>query len=254
LSKAIYLFGIHSVDHLLQSRPELIIRLYIDQSRDDQRIQSVLANAQALGIAMSRESRQRLDEMTGHQQHQGCVAECHIIKPGNERDLEQRLDQVCEDVDKRPPLLLLLDQVQDPHNLGACLRSADAAGVHAVIAPKDNSAPLTATVVKSSAGAAMRVPYFQVTNLARSQQAIKQRGIWLVGTSAEAQKTVFETDLRVPLGLVLGSEGKGMRRLVEQNCDFLAALPMLGQVSSLNVSVSAGICLYETLRQRQYGG
>ena len=250
MAKPVYIYGIHSIDHLLQTQPQAIIHLYLDKARGDKRVQSIVDSAQALAVKIDWQSRQQLDEWTEHQQHQGCVAEVRLPKPGGERELDQVLDRALDAQTVTPPLLLLLDQVQDPHNLGACLRSAEAAGVTAVIAPRDNSAPLNATVFKSSAGAALRVPFFQVTNLARTQQYLQQRGIWLVGTAAEAEQTLYQLDLRGPIALVLGSEGKGMRRLVQEHCDFLARLPMFGHVSSLNVSVSAGICLYEVLRQR----
>jgi len=251
LSKPVYLYGIHSIDQLLQAQAHAVIRLHLDKSRADKRMNDIIERAEMLDLPISWQTRETLDNLSEQQQHQGCVAECRLPKPGSEHELDAHLDNFFSTHRERDPLLLLLDQVQDPHNLGACLRSAEAAGVTAVITPRDNSAPLNATVFKSSAGAALRVPFFQVTNLARTQLQLKQRGIWLVGTSAEAEKTLFELSLTGPLGLVLGSEGKGMRRLVEENCDFLAALPMMGHVSSLNVSVAAGICLYEALRQRE---
>lgn len=244
--RKIILYGIHAVNNLLQTHPESILRLSLDKSRDDQRMLSIIQSAEALGVGIQWQTRQQLDQLCEGEQHQGCVAECRLAKPGGDKELQQHLDQL-----ERVPLLLILDQVQDPHNLGACLRSAEAAGVDAVIAPKDRSAPLTPTVFKSSAGAALRVAFFQVTNLARTQQMLQQRGIWIVGTQADAEKTLYQLDLSGPLALVMGSEGKGMRRLVEQHCDFLAALPLKGQVSSLNVSVTTGICLYEALRQRE---
>jgi len=250
LSKSVYLYGIHSIDYLLRAQPQAIIRLHLDKARNDKRMNAIIQNVEALGLPISWQNRQTLDDMSEQQQHQGCVAECRLLKPGAERELDVVLDQAFANESDRDPLLLLLDQVQDPHNLGACLRSAEAAGVTAVIAPRDNSAPVNATVFKSSAGAALRVPFFQVTNLARTQQQLKQRGIWLVGTAADAEQTLYQLDLKGPLALVLGSEGKGMRRLVREQCDFVASLPMLGSVSSLNVSVTTGICLFEVLRQR----
>jgi len=252
LSKSVYLYGIHSIHHLLRVQPHAIIRLYLDKARGDKRINEIIASAEALDLPISWQARQKLDDMAQQQQHQGCVAECRLPKPGGERELDVLLDRAFDAQPARDPLLLLLDQVQDPHNLGACLRSAEAAGVTAVIAPKDNSAPLNATVFKSSAGAALRVPFILVTNLARTQQQLKQRGIWLVGTAADAPQSLYQISLTGPIGLVLGSEGRGMRRLVQEHCDYLAAIPMFGNVSSLNVSVSAGLCLYEVLRQRGF--
>jgi len=252
LSKSVYLYGIHSVDQLLKSQAHAVVRLHLDKSRGDKRINEIVESAQALDLPIEWHNRQTLDSMAEFQQHQGCVAECRLVKPGAERELDDCLQQAFSEQAQRDPLFLLLDQVQDPHNLGACLRSAEAAGVSAVIAPRDNSAPLNATVFKSSAGAALRVPFFQVTNLVRTQQQLKQQGVWLVGTAANAEKTLYQLNLSGPLGLVLGSEGKGMRRLVQENCDYLASIPMFGHVSSLNVSVSTGICLYEALRQRGF--
>ena len=177
--------------------------------------------------------------------HQGVLAWVRSPKPRLEKDLPDLLQGL-----DRPPFLLILDGVQDPHNLGACLRTADAAGVHAVIAPKDNAAGLTPTVCKVASGAAETVAYVQVTNLARAMDRLKEQGIWLTGTAGEATTDVYQADLKGPLGLVMGAEGSGLRRLTRERCDHLVRLPMLGRVESLNVSVATGICLYEALRQR----
>jgi 23S rRNA (guanosine2251-2'-O)-methyltransferase len=201
--------------------------------------------AREAGITVRQQERDALDKVAGGANHQGAVALVRAPTARGGHDLDAVLDAV-----DGPALLLILDGVTDPHNLGACLRSADGAGAHAVIAPKDKAVGLTPVAVKVASGAAESVPFVQVTNLARTLEALKQRGIWLIGTDGEAPATVFETDLRGPVGLVLGSEGKGMRRLTREHCDLLVRLPMQGRVESLNVSVAAGICLYEALRQR----
>lgn len=190
-------------------------------------------------------ARDQLDGAADGANHQGVLAWVHSPAARNQNDLAGILEAA-----EGPPFLLVLDGVQDPHNLGACLRTADAAGVHALIAPKDNAVGLTPVACKVASGAARTVPYVQVTNLARAIDALKEQGVWFIGAAGQSGAGLFETDLTGPLALVLGSEGKGMRRLTRERCDLLVRLPMLGTIESLNVSVAAGICLYEALRQR----
>jgi 23S rRNA (guanosine2251-2'-O)-methyltransferase len=237
-------FGIHAVEALLSRQPQRIKTLYFQKGRDDARLQGLIELASAEGVHSQWLPRNELDEMV-EGRHQGVIAEAKPAQPLRDRDLSLILDAL-----EKPPLLLILDGVTDPHNLGACLRTADAAGVDIVIAPKDNSAPLNATVRKVACGAAEVVPFIQVTNLARTMKEIQQRGIWITGTAGEAEQSVYESDFSGAVALVMGAEGKGMRRLTRENCDFLAKLPMAGSVSSLNVSVATGICLFEIVRQR----
>ena len=242
-------YGIHAVDVILRRSPERIISLSIQSDRNDKRIQGLLSLAQNQGVAVDRVSKADLDEMVS-ERHQGVVA---VIKQRQadggvtERDLSSYLKGIdC-------PLVLVLDGVTDPHNLGACLRSADAAGVAAVIVPKDNSAELNAVARKVASGAADVIPLVRVTNLARTLRSLKELGIWIVGTTGEADTLVYDQDLSIPTALVMGAEGPGMRRLTTEACDFLVKLPMAGDVSSLNVSVATGICLFEAVRQRRSG-
>lgn len=242
------IYGLHAVQALLDKEPESVSAIWFDRSRNDKRIQTVLGLAKKLGVTMHTVEREELDRLCGNAQHQGVVAESAASETWDEARLLTLLDNLDE-----PPFLLILDGVTDPHNLGACLRSADGAGVHAVIAPKDKACSLTGVVRKVASGAAESVPFVQVTNLARSLKKFKDRGIWLVGTTGNADQNLYEMDLKGPLGLVMGAEGQGMRRLTSEVCDFLVSLPMQGKVESLNVSVTTGICLYEALRQRQGG-
>jgi len=242
-------YGIHAVDVILRRSPERIISLSIQSDRNDKRIQGLLSLAKNQGVAVDRVSKADLDEMVS-ERHQGVVA---VITPRQadggvaERDLSGYLKGIdC-------PLVLVLDGVTDPHNLGACLRSADAAGVAAVIVPKDNSAELNAVARKVASGAADVIPLVRVTNLARTLRSLKELGIWIVGTTGEADTLVYDQDLSIPTALVMGAEGPGMRRLTTEACDFLVKLPMAGDVSSLNVSVATGICLFEAVRQRRSG-
>ncbi|HAJ76613.1 MAG TPA: 23S rRNA (guanosine(2251)-2'-O)-methyltransferase RlmB [Gammaproteobacteria bacterium] len=240
------IIGIHSVSALLSQKPEQISGLLIQAGRRDRRLQKLLDKANSSGIAIEELDKSEMERRVGGV-HQGVAALYEGSETTmNEPALFQLLDTLQTD-----PLLLVLDEVTDPHNLGACLRSADAAGVHAVIIPKDRAAPLTATVSKVASGAAETVNLIVVTNLARCLQKLKQRGIWLVGTDDQSGKLLFEQDLTGPLALVLGSEGTGLRRLTRETCDFLVAIPMAGAVSSLNVSVAAGVALFEAVRQRR---
>ncbi len=237
-------FGIHAVAALLQNQSGRIEELWLQQERNDQRMQAIQQHAQALGIRCVITPRSDLDAAV-EGRHQGVIALARPAQVLREKDLSMLLDSL-----EHAPLLLILDGVTDPHNLGACLRSADAAGVDAVIAPKDNSAPLNAAVRKVACGAAEVVPFVQVTNLARTMKDIQQRGIWITGTAGEAEQMLYEADLTGPVALVMGAEGKGMRRLTREHCDYLVKLPMAGSVSSLNVSVATGVCLFEAVRQR----
>ncbi len=240
-------YGLHAIKALLKHRPESILRIYLLQGRDDARLQAVTSAAAELGIPLEYISRDELDQKAGGGVHQGAIAACRKLQlEQNEAFLYSLLDGIGH-----PPLLLILDGVTDPHNLGACLRSAEAAGADAVIVPKDKSALMNATVRKVACGAAEIIPFIVVTNLARCLQKLQQKGVWIMGTAGEATQSLYQADLRGPVALVLGAEGQGLRRLTRENCDSLLALPMAGEVSSLNVSVSAGICLFEAVRQRQ---
>ena len=242
------IFGVHAVSSLLEAAPERIIRLYVLDGRDDQKLQALLRKAEALDVSIVRRDRKALDNLTEGAVHQGVVAECKVAPQLREDDLESLLER------HSAPLLLVLDGITDPHNLGACLRTADAAGVHAVIAPKDRSAALNPTVRKVACGAAERVPFISVTNLARTLRLLKERNVWVVGTAGEASTSIYQSKLTGPLALVMGAEGEGMRRLTREHCDQLIHIPMFGSVSSLNVSVATGVCLFEAVRQRSTDG
>jgi 23S rRNA (guanosine2251-2'-O)-methyltransferase len=237
--------GINSVRSALRFGAEGVSELWLDRRRRDRRLLDLATMAREAGIAVKQLDRDALDQAAEGANHQGALAWVRMPAARAEQDLDELLAAI-----DGPPFLLILDGVTDPHNLGACLRSADAAGAHAVIAPKDNAVGLTPVAVKVASGAAESMPFVQVTNLARTLDQLKSRGIWLIGTADDAETTLYQADLRGPLALVLGSEGKGMRRLTRERCDLLVRLPMLGRVESLNVSVAAGICLYEALRQR----
>lgn len=242
------IFGVHAVSSLLEAAPERIIRLYVLDGRDDHKLQAVLRRAEALDVSIARRDRKALDQLTDGAVHQGVVAECKPAPQLREDDLDALLDRLDA------PLLLVLDGITDPHNLGACLRTADAAGVHAVIAPKDRSAALNPTVRKVACGAAERVPFITVTNLARTLRLLKDRNVWVVGTAGEASDSIYQSKLTGALALVMGAEGEGMRRLTREHCDQLVHIPMFGTVSSLNVSVATGVCLFEAVRQRSARG
>ncbi|MFN3882657.1 MAG: 23S rRNA (guanosine(2251)-2'-O)-methyltransferase RlmB [Nitrincola lacisaponensis] len=237
-------FGLHAVGSVLQRDPARVKVLFVQEGREDDRLNRLLAEAEVAGVTVQRSARKRLDAMVDGV-HQGVVAECKAISAGDDSDLQNILASLPEN-----PLFLVLDGVTDPHNLGACLRTAEAAGVLAVIAPKDKSAPLNATVSKVACGAAEIVPYIQVTNLSRALQALQQAGVWITGTAGEAEQTLYDVELKGAAALVMGAEGKGMRRLTREHCDQLIKIPMLGSISSLNVSVATGVCLYEMVRQR----
>lgn len=238
-----YIYGFHAVQSRLRSHAESVTELYLDLTRQDQRAKGLQHLAEQLNVRIVPAERKRLDGMAGSDKHQGCVARVSTIK------LAVSIDDVL-DVLNEPPLLLVLDGVQDPHNLGACLRLADALGAHAVIAPKDRAVGVNATVRKVACGAAEVVPFIAVTNLARSLRELKEREIWVVGAAGDAEQDLMGATLKGALAWVLGAEGEGLRRLTREHCDELLRIPMLGSVDSLNVAVASGICLYETRRQR----
>ena len=237
------IFGFHAVTVRLKVAPKSIKELHVDVSRRDQRMRQFLAKVGDAGIRVVESDDERLQAMCGTHRHQGVAARVEAIQQA--KSLDDLLDTLTE-----PPLLLVLDGLTDPHNLGACLRVADGAGAHAVIAPKDHAVGINATVAKVASGAAETMPYFMVTNLARTLGELKERDIWIIGTSDDAPRTLYAADMKVPTALVLGAEGDGMRQLTRKNCDELVSIPMAGAVSSLNVSVASGVCLYEARRQR----
>ncbi|WP_215395825.1 23S rRNA (guanosine(2251)-2'-O)-methyltransferase RlmB [Rheinheimera oceanensis] len=236
-------FGIHAVGALLQRAPQDVLEMFVMKDRDDKRMQPLIQQARQNGVSVQFCNRKTLDDMVGGQ-HQGIIAKARLQSSGSETDLAAIVAQ------QDKPFILILDGVTDPHNLGAILRSADAAGVHAVVAPKDRSVKLTSVVRKVACGAAESVPFITVTNLARTLRELQDAGVWIVGTAGETETLVYNADLKGPLALVLGAEGEGLRRLTRETCDSLVKIPMFGTVSSLNVSVAAGICLFEAVRQR----
>jgi 23S rRNA (guanosine2251-2'-O)-methyltransferase len=241
--------GIHSVRTALKHGADSVEELWVEARRKDRRVKELVELARSEGVPIHFISREELDTRQPGVNHQGVVATTQAPAALDEKALKTLIEDLQE-----PPLLLILDGVQDPHNLGACLRSADAAGVHAVIAPKDRSVGLTPTACKVASGAAETVPLVQVTNLARTLRWLQdEAGIWVVGTAGETDTLLYDADLQGPLALVMGAEGKGMRRLTREACDALVCLPMAGSVESLNVSVAAGICLFEAVRQRRAG-
>jgi 23S rRNA (guanosine2251-2'-O)-methyltransferase len=236
-------FGFHAVLARLRADPSSVLELYVDESRHDARIRDVASQAERAGVKVMRVPTKRLDGFYGGGRHQGVVARVEV------KSLSHSLDEILDGV-AGPPLLLLLDGVTDPHNLGACLRVANAAGVHAVVAPKDRAAGISAAVSKVASGAAESTPYLMVTNLARTIDELKERGIWVVGTDGGAPQSLYEADLPEAIAWVLGAEGEGMRRLTRERCDLLLRIPMRGEVESLNVSVAAGVALFESVRRR----
>ena len=249
-----YIYGIHAVDSLLRQNPKSVQRLWVQQGREDKRIASLVQLANNQGVPVARQPRQDLDGMVNGR-HQGVVAEAVNAPPVHGEAAQPNLwseADLLRAVDNKdgPMLILVLDGVTDPHNLGACLRSADAAGVDAVVVPKDKSADLNPTTRKVACGAAEVVPFVKVTNLSRTLKALQERGVWLYGTAGESDKSIYDSDLKVSLALVMGAEGVGLRRLTREQCDYLVHLPMGGSVGSLNVSVATGVCLFEAVRQR----
>jgi len=240
------LFGFHAVGVRLKTAPASIVEIYFDATRRDQRMRQFLDRARETGARLIEADSLRIAKLAGSHGHQGVAARVHAVEQVH--SLDGLLEQL--EATGQVPLLLVLDGVTDPHNLGACLRVADGSGAHAVIAPKDHAAGINATVAKVASGAAETMPYFMVTNLARTLNELKERSIWVIGTSDDAPRTVYESDLKGPVALVLGAEGQGMRQLTRKTCDELVSIPMRGAVESLNVSVASGVCLYEALRQR----
>jgi len=237
------LFGFHAILARLRADPKSVVEIFLDETRHDGRIKDLAAQAERAGVMVMRVPTKRLDGFYGGGRHQGVVARVEV------KSLSHSLDEILEQA-KGPPLLLLLDGVTDPHNLGACLRVANAAGVHAVVAPKDRAAGISAAVSKVASGAAEATPYIMVTNLARTIDELKERDIWVVGTDERAEQSLYQANLPEAIAWVLGAEGEGMRRLTREKCDLLVRIPMAGEVGSLNVSVAAGVCLFESVRRR----
>ena len=236
-------FGFHAVLARLRADPRSVIEVFLDENRNDGRGKDLVALAERAGVRLLRVPTKRLDGFYGGGRHQGVVARVEV------KSLSHSIDEIVEQVEK--PLLLVLDGVTDPHNLGACLRVANAAGANAVIAPKDRAAGISPAVSKVASGAAESTPYVMVTNLARTLAELKERNIWIVGADERAEKTLYQADLPESIAWVLGAEGDGMRRLTRESCDLLVRIPMKGEVESLNVSVSAGVCLFESVRRRK---
>jgi len=237
------LFGFHAVGVRLKTAPRSIIEIYFEPTRRDARMRQFIERATEAGVRLIEADGMRLAKLAGSHGHQGVAA--RVEPMAQTHSLDDLLDTI-----EGPPLLLVLDGVTDPHNLGACLRVADGAGAHAVIAPKDHAVGINATVAKVASGASETVPYFMVTNLARTLNELKERSIWCIGTSDGTSKTIYQADLKTPVALIMGAEGEGMRQLTRKTCDELVGIPMRGAVESLNVSVASGVCLYEALRQR----
>jgi len=236
-------FGFHAVLARLRADPKSVVEIFLDETRNDARSKDLAALAERSAVRLMRVPTKRLDGFSGGGRHQGVVARVEV------KSLSHSVDEIVENVEK--PLLLVLDGVTDPHNLGACLRVANAAGAHAVIAPKDRAAGISPAVSKVASGAAEVTPYVMVTNLARTLAELKERNIWIVGADERAEKTLYQADLPESIAWVLGAEGEGMRRLTRESCDLLVRIPMQGEVESLNVSVSAGVCLFESVRRRK---
>ncbi|MCX7086436.1 MAG: 23S rRNA (guanosine(2251)-2'-O)-methyltransferase RlmB [Methylococcales bacterium] len=243
--KASRIFGIHSVQAALEYSPQKIQHAWVDLQRHDARLKQLSSEIQALGIEPELVDRKKLDRLADGKNHQGIVVTVEMPAELTEVDLKDALLYI-----EGVPLFLVLDHVQDPHNLGACLRSADAAGAHGIIITKDNAVGITPTVCKVASGAAETVPIYQVTNLARTLRWLKEQGLWVIGAADSAPQSLYSVDFNIPLALVVGAEEKGLRRLTQEQCDVLVSLPMLGQVESLNLSVATGVLLYEVVRQR----
>ena len=239
------IFGLHAIQAALEVPVSRVIEIWLSDERHDSRIIALETAAKKQDIKVHKVPREELDERVPDMQHQGGLARCRPLGNLDETHLFKMLDDLDE-----PAFLLILDGVQDPHNLGACIRTAEAAGAHAVIAPKDRASSLTNTALKVSSGAAERLPFIQVTNLARVLRELQQNGVWLVGTSGDCDTPLFDADLKGSLAVILGAEGRGIRRLTREHCDQVVYIPMQGGAESLNVSVAAGVCLFEATRQR----
>ncbi len=245
--KMSWVYGLHAVQALLEHEPERVLELQALNTREDARLNPIVQMARQHGLTVAFRDRDQLDQLAEGGRHQGVCARVKERQPGDDNDLAALLDDLRE-----PPFLLVLDAVTDPHNLGACLRTAEAAGVHAVIAPRDKAASLTPVARKVACGAAELIPFIQVTNLARTLKQLKDAGVWVVGTSlGEGAKPFYDIDLKGPLAVVMGAEGSGLRRLTAEHCDHLAYIPMAGRIESLNVSVATGVALFEAVRQRK---
>lgn len=246
MSNHSWIYGVHAVEAILNKEPERVLELQAMESRDDARLNAVIKLARQNGAAVAWRDRAALDKLAEGGRHQGIMARIRSNMPGTDNDLADLLERL-----DGPPFLLILDGVTDPHNLGACLRTAEAAGMHAVIAPRDKASSLTPVVRKVACGAAELIPFYQVTNLARTLRDLQEAGVWLVGTSlGDGAKPFYDLDLRGPLAIVMGAEGNGLRRLTAEHCDHLAYIPMLGDTESLNVSVATGVAVFEAVRQR----
>jgi 23S rRNA (guanosine2251-2'-O)-methyltransferase len=245
MSKPDTIFGIHAVQQILNSDPIRILDVWVLEGRHDKRLQALIRELEPLGLSLNKVQRKTLDKLSEQGQHQGIVIHCKAQAALNENDLQQLIERL-----EKPAFLLILDEVQDPHNLGACFRTADAAGVDAIIVPKNKACGLSPTVHKVACGAAATMPFIQVTNLARTLQWLQKQNIWIIGTSDQAEKLIYDIDFTGNVALVVGAEDTGLRRLTGEHCDELGKLPMLGSVESLNVSVATGICLYEVVKQR----
>ena len=245
MSNGRLIFGLHAVQAVIKNNADNVSGLWLDEGRHDKRMKSLADSAEAQGLKVEWLGKDALDKLSKDERHQGVVARIKADKIWSEADLERLLTEL-----ERPPFLLVLDGVQDPHNLGACLRTADAAGVDAVIAPRDRACGLNATVRKVACGAAETVPFIQVTNLARTLRTLNHAGVYLVGTAGEAGQSLYQADLNGPLAIIMGAEEKGLRRLSREHCDALIYIPMKGSVESLNVSAATAVCLYEAVRQR----
>lgn len=247
MSKSELIFGLHAVEAIIGRQPERFIEIYALKGRQDERLVSIVNIARKQGISVQFMTRKVLDNKAGDERHQGVIAR---VKPAPQLSESDLLDIIERAKAKdKAPLLLILDGVTDPHNLGACMRSADAAGVDAIVVPKDNASKITSTVQKVACGAAETVPFIMVTNLARTMRAIQEAGIWIIGTAGETDTVLYDVKLEGPMAIAMGAEGTGLRRLTKEHCDQLVKIPMFGSVSSLNVSVATGICLFEVVRQ-----
>jgi len=244
MKKTELIFGIHAVQAILDNAPERVFELYIHEKREDARLQDLFASAKRHHIPLKKLPMKEFDRLLPNTTHQGVIASCSERESLSEKELLLMIKNADQ------PLLLILDGVTDPHNLGACIRNANAAGALAVIIPKDNSASLTPVAIKAASGAAELTPLVVVTNVARTMRNLKEAGLWCYGLDATASDSIYTTDLSGPAVLVLGAEGKGLRRLTAEHCDALINIPMSGSVESLNVSVATGICLFEANRQR----
>ena len=246
MSKKEILPGIHTVATVLRWQPERVQSLWLEQNKKNNRIAELIDQARSAGISIQEVQRNKLDQLSEGAQHQGIAASCSPTALLDEHELYEQIEQ-----NMQPVLLLILDEISDPHNFGACLRTADAAGVAAVILPQRNSSPITPVVHKIASGASIRVPIIKTPNLSRFINRIKKLGVWVYGAAGEAPNSIYQANLSQACAIVMGAEGAGLRRLTQESCDQLYALPMLGDVDSLNVSVATGIFLYEAVRQRQ---